>query len=442
MAEFHSLRATGARLRQNLADLTAGGSWANQLPPKSRRNLRWYFSDGTFSTASDAIPATYLTLYILALGASRAQIGLLSALSAISAMLLLVPGAILAERLHKRKLIVLLSGGTLYRLSFPLLALLPFIIKGPAVVMVAIGIKVLADGFANLGYLAWMSMTADIIPLAWRGAYFGNRNLVTSIAGLIVVLVIGQMITGMGSPVGYQVALGIGLLFGATATFSYAHIDIPETSSAQINQTYSLTGVLKSLRTDRNFMAYIVHAMIWNGAINIAGPFFGAYQVQDLKSTAAIVGIVSIASSIAALPAQKWFGQVSDRLGPYRVMLVSGLLIPLLPCLWIFTSQPWHAIPVNAFGGVVWAGFNLAAFNFLLSMAPSDQLPRYSAVLQIAVFISVAIGATVGGWIATQWGYHAVFLISGIGRLLGILIFARFVRPVKSTLPILKEKAA
>jgi len=432
MIQYRSLRAMGARLWKNLADLTAGGSWANQLPPQNRRNLRWYFSDGTFSTASDSIPITYLALYILALGASKAQIGLLSALSALMATLLLVPGAILAERLHKRKLIVLLSGGGLYRLSFPLLALLPFFIKGPAIVPVAIGIKVLADGFTNLSYPAWMSMTADIIPMAWRGAYFGNRNLVTSIAGLVVVLVIGQLITGMGSPIGYQIALGIGLLFGAAATFSYAHINIPETTSVLTSQTYSLSGVLKSLRTDKNFMAYIVFAMIWNGAINIAGPFFGAYQVQDLKSTAAIVGIVTIASSLAAIPAQKWFGQISDRLGPYRVMLVSGFLIPFLPWMWIFTSQPWHAIPVNAFGGLVWAGFNLAAFNFLLSMAPSDQLPRYSAMLQIAVSISVAIGATLGGWIATQWGYHAVFLVSGIGRLVGILIFIRFVRPVKA----------
>jgi predicted MFS family arabinose efflux permease len=154
-----------------------------------------------------------------------------------------------------------------------------------------------------------------------------------------------------------------------------------------------------------------------------------------LKSTAARVGLVAIAASIAGLPAQRWFGHLSDRLGPYRVMMVSGLLIPFLPILWIFTGQPWHAIPVNAFGGLVWAGFNLAAFNFFLSLAPSDQIPRYSALLQIAVAIAVAIGAALGGVIATRWGYHAVFLVSGIGRFLGILVFLRFVRPIKTSVP-------
>jgi MFS family permease len=433
MAEYRSARAVLARLWQSLVHLSAGGSWSVQQPAQVRRNLRWYFSDAVTSTASDSIPLTYLSLYILALGATRAQIGLLSALSSLVSVLFLVPGAILAERWGKRKLIVLASGGFLYRLSFPVLALLPFMIKGAAVVPVAIAVKVLADGFANFGYPAWMSMTADIVPLAWRGRYFANRNIVIGIVGMAITLGIGQLITSLGSPVGYQVSLGIALVFGILATFSYAQIDIPENPPVE-KQVYSLAGVVKFLREDPNFLAYVIHAMVWNGTIGIAGPFFGVYQVQDLSSTAAMVGVVAIAGSIAGLPATRWFGRLSDRLGPHRVMTVCGLLIPLLPIFWIFTRQPWHAIPVSAFGGLVWAGFNLAAFNFALSLAPSHQIPRYSALLQVAVAIAVAAGAALGGVIATQWGYHAVFLVSGIGRFLGIFIFLRFVRPVKPEL--------
>ena len=434
MAEFRSLRAVGVRLWQNILNFSTGGSWLVQLPPQAQRNLRWYTSDGIFSTASDAIPATFLTLYILALGATRTQIGLLSALSSLMATLVLLPGAFMTERWGKRKLIVLLGGGGFYRLSFPLLLLLPFFVKGPAAVLIAIGIKVMADGFANLSFPAWMSMTADIIPLAWRGRYYGNRNIMTGLASMLVTLGIGQLITSLGSPIGYQVSLGIALLFGAAATFSYAHIDLPEKAPAPQGQTYSLGGILQSLRENPNFTYYMVHAMVWNFAIMIAGPFFGPYQVQGLHSTAAIVGIVSIAGSIASLPVQRYFGRLSDRWGEYRMMMFSGLLVPFVPIMWIFTSAPWHAIPVNAISGLIWGAFNLAAFNFLLSLAPSDQLPRFSAFIQIAVAIASALGALLGGVIATRWGYNGVFLVSGIGRFIGILLFIRLVRPLKKTI--------
>jgi len=41
---------------------------------------------------------------------------------------------------------------------------------------------------------------------------------------------------------------------------------------------------------------------------------------------------------------------------------------------------------------------------------------------------ALAAGAALGGVIAQRWGTVAVFIVSGIGRLAGALLFARFVR--------------
>ena len=257
MSKFRSPRALWARLRTDAAHLTIGGSWATQLPGHDQRNLRAFFFDGVFAAASDAIFFTYQTLYVLALGASNAQIGLMSALSNLSGTLLLMPGAMLADRTRRRKPLVLWAGGGLARLMIILMALLPFVFMGPAAVYVAIALNAIMAGAGNLAYSAWVSLTADVVPLSRRGRYFGTRNIVMGLVTIIMTLLAGQLITRMGSISGYQAAFGVAFLIGMASTYSYAKIKEPQKSAqAQESQVYSLSSLLASLRTDRNFLAF------------------------------------------------------------------------------------------------------------------------------------------------------------------------------------------
>jgi MFS family permease len=62
------------------------------------------------------------------------------------------------------------------------------------------------------------------------------------------------------------------------------------------------------------------------------------HLVQNMNATAVMVGIVTMVSSLTSLPGMRLFGQLSDRIGPRRVQLMTGLLIPLLPVAWIFIT--------------------------------------------------------------------------------------------------------
>lgn len=426
---FRTPREIFARLQTGLNHLTVGGSWALQLPAEIQHNLRWFFWDGVLAAASDAIYLTYQTLYILALGATNAQIGLMSALSNLSATLVLMPGAILSDRFQRRKILVLWAGGGISRLMLLLLALLPFVFGGPAAVYAAIGLNILMAGFGNLALPAWVSLTGDIIPLAWRGRYFGTRNLIMGVAGMVTTLVVGQLITRLGATIPvYQAAFGLAFLIGMLSTYSYSRLHEPESRTPSEAQAYTLKALLSTLKGDPNFLAYCLYTMLWNFSLNIAGPFFTVYQVQYLKSSAFVIGLVSIVSSLSGLPGQRIFGQLADRWGPRRVMLVTGWLIPLVPVLWYFTRAPWHAIPINVVAGFLWAGYSLASFNFLLAISSEANRARYSAMAQIAVTISAAAGASLGGLTAGRWGIPAVFLISGFGRAVASALFARFVK--------------
>jgi len=408
---------------------TWGGDWALSLSTQIKYNLYWFFFDGLFASASDNIIVTYLTLYILALGATRAQVGLMSSFSSLSAALLLLPGAILVERYGHRKELILSLGGGIARLTILILALLPLFLGGLSIVWVAISLSVLRDAFGNLAFPAWMSVTADIVPMEGRGRYFGSRNFVMGIAGILAILFVGELITNSSQPLGYQIALGLAFTLGMLSTFSFGQIRDPKGQSPiKAGSSLSFTAVLQDMKLHPVFIALSLVMALWNFSLNIAGPFFNVYMVQNLKFSASMVGITSIVTTVASLFIQRRVGRISDRLGPRKVQIICMFLIPILPFVWMFITKPWHVIILNSFSGVLWGAFNLVSFNFLLSLTPDAQRARYSAFFQILVMLALAGGAAVGAWVVTKWGYQAIFLSSAIGRLITGILFLRFVR--------------
>jgi predicted MFS family arabinose efflux permease len=140
------------------------------------------------------------------------------------------------------------------------------------------------------------------------------------------------------------------------------------------------------------------------------------------------VGILSIVSSLAGLPALRLFGSLNDRWGARKLTLVTGFIIPIVPVLWAFTTTPWHPVSINIAAGILWAGYGLASFNLLLLLSTPQTLPRYTALFQIAVMVSSALGAAAGGVIVQAWGFTAIFVLSGVGRLAGMLVFWKLVK--------------
>ena len=404
---------------------TWGGEWAIPLSGQIKHNLYWFFFDGLFASASDNIIITFVTLYILALGGTRGQVGLMSSLSSLCAALLLLVGAILVERFGHRKEITMLFGGGVARLAILGMAFLPLLIKGQAIVWVAIVLSVTRDSFGNLAFPAWMSVTADIVPMEGRGRFFGSRNFIMGVTGILAILIVGELITQISIPLGYQIAFGLAFAFGMFSTFSFGNLRDPRGSIAPVKPTgsFSPRAMWQDLKEHPTFLALGLIMAFWNFSLNVAGPFFNVYMVSNLKFTASMVGVASIVTTIASFLIQRRVGRLSDRWGPRRVQLISMLLIPLLPISWLLVTQFWHVVVLNIFSGLFWGAFNLASFNFLLSLTPDTQRARFSAYYQILVMLALAGGAAIGAWVVTQWGYQFIFVLSAVGRMAAAVVF-------------------
>ena len=402
------------------------------------RNLRFFWLDGLFAAASENFYASYVVLFALAYGATNGQVGELTAVGNLLGALALFPGAKLIEMVGKRKPVVVWSGGGVARFMLLALALFPLFVTKP---LVAIGLIVVLNGIrafaSNLANPAWTSMVADIVPDAIRGRYFGSRNMVMGIAALIVVPVAGRIIsTGnaqWGDVAGYQIVLILAFAVGMVSTALFQKIKEPKPRES-ITHKHQKGDLRKAIQNSPGYLGLVASAFVWNLSLQVAAPFFNVYLVEAFGASTATIGVLIGVSSLTALFGQRVFGRLLDTRGSIWVQMVCGFIIPVLPFAWIFITAPYQVGFINALGGFVWAGYNLATFNLLLILTPDEQRPRAVALYQTAVFVSAVVGPLLGGYLADAVSFQLLFGLSALGRFAGMVIFYFFtMRPYRRT---------
>lgn len=407
-----------------------GGGWADSHTAETRRNLRWFWADGLFAAASDAIPLTFFTLYLLAIGMTATQVGLLNSLTNLSSALILLPGALMVERFGHRKELTVLFGGTIARFLLVVLALLPFGLVGKGLIWMVMAVSIVRSIGGNLTFPAWMSFTADIVPIEGRGRYFASRNLVMSAASMLVTYLAGQWITQSSSLAGYQLALTVSFVLGMASTFSFNKIHDPRPNH-HAAETFSLRSAIADLRASPAFLALCAVAAIWNFFINLSGPFFSVYMAQELHFTAAMIGMTAIIPGITKILTQRKAGELTDRFGARSIQAVLMFLIPSLPVAWIFVHTYAGVLLIQATSGVLWGTFDLVSFNVLLGVLPRNLQARYSAIYQIIVALAFSGGAVAGATVLALWSYRGIFLTTTIGRLVAAVAFVIVLRSIK-----------
>jgi MFS family permease len=304
----------------------------------------------------------------------------------------------------------------------------PLLFASPMMAIVAI---IVFDGLrsfmSNLANPAWTSLVADLVPQGMRARFFSSRNIAMGLAAMVVATLAGWLISRTNaqldsSVAGYQLVFLCAFATGMVSTFAFSRIREPEMNEAD-RLPHQRGDLRRALHQNPAFVGLIISALVWNFALQLAAPFFSVYLVNGLNASATAVGVLASVSSLTALFGQRYFSSVIDRRGAYWVQGITSLFIPLAPWAWMLVTAPWQVGIINAFVGFAWAGYNLANFNLLLELTPSDHRARAVALYQLAVFSSAVAGPLLGGFLADRLGYQFIFMLSGIGRYTGAILF-------------------
>jgi MFS family permease len=248
------------------------------------------------------------------------------------------------------------------------------------------------------------------------------------VATLIISALAGWLVNagntfGLNDKLGFQLVFVLSFMTGMVSTFAFSRIIEPKARVLKPGEGEPAGGRVAAMLRSPGFVGLVISAFVWNFSLQIAAPFFNVYLVTNLGAEGTMVGIATAASSLTGLLGLMIFGRLMDRKGAVWLQIVTGFPIVVLPILWAFYTDPYQVVVNNLFGGFLWAGYNLASFNLLLQLTLHHQRAHAVAFYQTAVFSSAVLGPLVGGYVADNIMFQYIFILSGIGRFVAMIIF-------------------
>ncbi len=394
-------------------------------------SLRHSLKDAAAFATMIGLGETYFSAFALYLKATTPQIGLLASLPPLLASFIQLVSAWLGRLTGQRKLIVL-SGASLQALSLLPLAILPVLFSEFAVPLLIASVVVYQCG-AHLSTPQWGSMMGDIVPTRRRGRFFARRTRVVSLITFISLIAGGlilQVASGRGNTLwGFLCIFGIAMLARLTSVYHLSRMHDPYGHVAAMELPVG-AGWWQRLRHS-NFVKFSIFFALMQLSVAIASPFFTVYMLRDLEfSYMAFMGNTGMSILAQFLTLNRW-GRISDVFGNRRILATTGVLIPLMPLLWIFSSNYWYLLCIQALSGVTWAGFTLSASNFLYDLIARDKRATYLAIHNILASAGIFIGAMLGGYLGAVLPTRidvAGFTASWLSPLLGVFAISALMR--------------
>ncbi|MEB3310158.1 MAG: MFS transporter [Snowella sp.] len=419
-----------------------------------RTSLRAATADGVFATLfANITGGVLLTNFLLELGASPTEIGFLASIP-LWAGLMQPLGAYFSEQLSSRRD----YGFWVYSLARSLwitLAIAIFLFDqhyGSPESLIATALAVNAGCYClgALGSASWMSWMAVIVPSPLRGRYFSVRNSIIHLTNLISIPLIGLgIVRWQGGPIqGYGVMLIGAVLLGLISLgFQQFMVDVnPQIAQplpkATIKQDPPLTQSTRSLLLqpipfvdfwqNSNFLKFLIYVNLWAFSVNLSGPFFSVYLLNDLHLNISQVTLYNSFFAIANLLLLMVWGKLADRVGNRPILLGVGIGCAIFPSFWLLLdANPlslWLLLPLlHLFGGGTASAIDLCSHNLQLAIVPTRNQSMYFAILGAFVGISGALGTILGGFVAQfcDGGLGALFILSSVLRLIALfpLIF-------------------
>jgi MFS family permease len=243
----------------------------------------------------------------------------------------------------------------------------------------------------------------DLVPLPRRGRYFGLRSTLLGLVGLAGSFAAAATMDRFRAQ--GQEAAGFALVFAAVSALALLSSLIlnrqwePPTHGESPLPFAALVRLPLAHAGSRRFLGFL---LFWSIATGIAGPFFGAHMLKNLKMSYTGIAVYGAIVMVGSVGSQLIWGRIIDRIGCLRVLTLNQIGVALLPLLWLFAT-PGFLLPIwiDAFlTGLFWPGFNLAQFNLTLLMAPKENRSAYLAMQSVVGGFACFAAALLAGALA------------------------------------------
>lgn len=406
------------------------------------KTMRISIAEGSFGVFSSILVDNYIVPFSLSINSSPFQVGLLTSLGNLISPMGQLIGACGIERTSRK--FTLLSGILGQAAVWPFFFIIAFLFQmgmlQAYLSWILIGFFLIYMLSAGIMNPPWFSVMGDIVPENYRGRYFAKRNLITNSIGLIGILLLSFSLDWFNLQgallVGFMVIFILGLITRLVSAFLFTRQYYPSYNFEKIDHVKTSHFFKEIPKSNFGKFTLFVSLLIFGQWI--AGPFFSVYMLDELHFDYSIFIIINLSSSLVGLFIFPILGRVSDKYGNVILIKLGGIIIPILPLLWLFFNTPLSIIlGPQLLGGIGWTAFNLATSNFIFDNIVSKKRGKYIALYNLLLGIAITLGGLLGSVIISfipidfMNQYHFLFLLSGIVRVIVVIFFWRKIQEVR-----------
>lgn len=397
---------------------------------QEHKNLSLILSEARAASISQNIAEKYLVPFALVFHASAPTIATLTTLPQLAGACIQLLSVKILHRFSSRKKIIAVFL-SLQALSWLPLFLVPLFFPsiGIFAVVLSFTLYYMLGGFFAPAWSHWVSV---IVPEHARGRFYGKKNTVAGIYGFLAATIGGLVLSVFA---GVHIWLAYGLLFLCAfiaklfaAVFVFRMVEDETTKRIQSFEGITFRHFLRHIN-ETMFGKYVLYMCCMNFAVTIATPFFTPYMLHSVAQGGLGFSylqftIINAIAAVAGFSVFRHWGRITDRFGNKRVLVLTGLLVPFVPLLWLFSTGYTYLIAVEIFSAIIWAGFNLAAANYVFDLIGGTNRLIYAAYYNALTNFMVFVGGLVGGGLYVLADHISIHNIVFVFSLSFILRFA------------------
>jgi MFS family permease len=393
------------------------------MTKKDDRNAVFLVAEIFFASIMGGASA-FNAAFAVRLGATNSQIGLLSSIPALLALIVSIPAGRFIQKKAKRKP-WLLGTLTLSRVSMLMVALSPFIHAGSAQGLLVVSILIIMSAPASFFNVGFIPMLADVIPEENRASVFTARNVIAGATTSVSVFLFGQMLNRMTFPVNYQIMFVIGWVVSMLSYYFLSRLQVPDSKpvvsdgKARINLREQGHILLQAFREQPAFMRITRNTILLSIGLWIAGPLYILFFVRSLQANDAWIGLQSTVSSLSTIFGFAIFRWIMARWGEPNTLKRTALAFGAYPVL----VGPFPSLTLILFFAVIngffSSGFSLSQLNQLMKAMPEEKRPEYTALYYTTVNVGAFLFPLVGVALANVFGIGPTLIGCGVLALIG-----------------------
>lgn len=403
------------------------GSAAEASPSVQAANWRLVQADSVFIGVVNAA-GTFLPVFLLRLGASGNDVGLLTSLPALTAFVLAIPfGRMLQGRArivpwYSRLRLVAWS-------SYAVIAAAAAVLPREQAIPVALAVWALASLPSTAALVAFPMVMDGAAGPGGRFDLLGRRWAIAGVVGAVAVAVGGQFLAALPFSLNFEILLVIVTLAGVGSYFQSSRIVIEDQPVAPVSErrppaTERLRSLWRMVVANRSFTRFELRSFVYTASIGISLPVLPLFYVQDVAASDAWIGIIGSAQSAGAVLGYLAARQLARRRSGEVLLLPALLVMATAPA--VLSMAGW--LPIVAalafIAGVASAAAQLALFDALMRRIPKEQGVTFSSVDQSIQNFAFVLAPNAGGFLAVAFGARVALLVVAAIGFVALLLFA------------------